>query len=1113
MEKLYPRVDILPKNAIKLILIILLLPSLAYAQTELRLTANMRSFESPIITHPSGIVQNPSGSVWSFTGQAGLTKNGTSYTSGNPNAPSGSQVLYLENSGYVETSFYFPYSGYYRFKFKAAWRQNAALKTKYIRIKVGTEEVGEIEIKSQLYDQYYTLPIQLTSGWKTIRIEGDNPNNPGSYMGFVDDFRIEQLPVLVNYPLMTVQPGTAYVIGTSNYNFNQLKVRGTLVAPVNHDVNITAKFILVEDDGRFQIGQERSPYEEEATITLTGTNPADTPLGTKVLGAMDNGVIELHGKEKISWTKLRESIGPNHAQPWKLKVAEPVDWKAGDEIVIAPSRAPSDSVDTGFAHQYEKKTIQYIPYGNQDLILSSNVQYHHSALTGYWNGNGQSWYLDQRAEVGLLTRNIKVQGDAASETSKMGAHIVVAGHNADGFISGVELYRMGQNQVIGKYPFHWHHGHDATGEFFKNSSIHRSYNRGLTIHRTYNTVVEDNVIFDHIGHGIFLEEGNEEGHEIRGNLVIGTKKPIPGEEMSDRADDGETLDEIQNRGPAAFWITHPNNIIEDNVAAGTVGTGFWYIFPRWDTGNQNKETQKAPFGSFKNNVAHSTNNGFDMFDELGVWDWTVNPAVFYPHSVNKNIGYLSTSDYYVENCTWYANRVGIYTGTGQNLHYRDETYREIYAPDKNLIFKNNIFADNEKAIMPASNNIIENTVFIDDTGSGNAPSVGRQSLLHAYDGGGQIRNSHISGFNSHTKHMMSLAGAEFPFGNFRFTNTTRANPVQFRISTAHHEQEGRRNIMIYDEDGSIGGLANTTLVMETPFNTVGDEAAIPGWTNFVRSTQNRRYVNTRLRVHYFYQPHWNWAPDVNVVREESGVTVATMSYQQDTPTLPFIMNDPNRIYIYDWQYTGNDDITDVMYTGPDTEINGQMFDRRVLQFKLANTVEAGDFVIVRFDDMSHLPGVYVDRSSDPRVNSLGSSATALTMLVKNNLNDLKNSNFSAYYDDGNHIYIKAIANGDFSQYFTFHWDPVTGGGGGTANNSFGLEGEKMSEPSQMVYPNPATDKLYIKGVENGEEVQVVDITGKLMQTSTYNSYLDISQIKSGMYVVRTQNGNHKFKKQ
>src|SRR5205085_8082033 len=42
---------------------------------------------------------NPSGSAWTFLGGAGLAGNGSSFTAGNPPAPQGAQVAFLQSSG------------------------------------------------------------------------------------------------------------------------------------------------------------------------------------------------------------------------------------------------------------------------------------------------------------------------------------------------------------------------------------------------------------------------------------------------------------------------------------------------------------------------------------------------------------------------------------------------------------------------------------------------------------------------------------------------------------------------------------------------------------------------------------------------------------------------------------------------------------------------------------------------------------------------------------------------------------------------------------------------------------------------------------------------------
>ncbi len=70
--------------------------------------------------------------------------------------------------------------------------------------------------------------------------------------------------------------------------------------------------------------------------------------------------------------------------------------------------------------------------------------------------------VDERGEVGLLTRNIKIQAAADAEQNFFGGHIM-AMVTSKMFVEGVELNRMGQNLQLARYPIHWHLVGDAKG--------------------------------------------------------------------------------------------------------------------------------------------------------------------------------------------------------------------------------------------------------------------------------------------------------------------------------------------------------------------------------------------------------------------------------------------------------------------------------------------------------------------------------------------------------------------------------------------------------------------------------------------------------------------------
>ena len=70
--------------------------------------------------------------------------------------------------------------------------------------------------------------------------------------------------------------------------------------------------------------------------------------------------------------------------------------------------------------------------------------------------------MDERGEVGMLSRNIVIQASPDAETTLYGGHIMAMGASKM-FVEGVELNRMGQNMHLARYPIHWHLVGDAPG--------------------------------------------------------------------------------------------------------------------------------------------------------------------------------------------------------------------------------------------------------------------------------------------------------------------------------------------------------------------------------------------------------------------------------------------------------------------------------------------------------------------------------------------------------------------------------------------------------------------------------------------------------------------------
>jgi hypothetical protein len=120
----------------------------------------------------------------------------------------------------------------------------------------------------------------------------------------------------------------------------------------------------------------------------------------------------------------------------------------------------------------------------------------------YMHFGSITYGVDERAEVGLLTRNIVIHGD---RKGTFGGHTMIAAGFKSVHIEGVELSNMGQANSVGRYPVHFHMcGQVPVGTYVRYNSIHHSNFRCVTIHGSHGVTVEGNVAYDHYGHCFFL---------------------------------------------------------------------------------------------------------------------------------------------------------------------------------------------------------------------------------------------------------------------------------------------------------------------------------------------------------------------------------------------------------------------------------------------------------------------------------------------------------------------------------------------------------------------------------------------------------------------------------
>src|SRR5689334_3169274 len=280
---------------------------------------------------------------------------------------------------------------------------------------------------------------------------------------------------------------------------NGLTIDGKLSFANNKDLELTTEWVMLH--GELEIGTEAQPHTRKATITLTDNVKGEdigVPAASIASERVDRGImimggtLNLHGDRKHTWTKLANTA---NAGSTSIQVLDASGWRVGDEIVLA-----STDFDP---RQAERRTISAIK-GNA-ITLNAKLDYMHFGKI--------TFDVDERGEVGLLTRNVVLQASAdAAEPPFYGGHVMAMGASRM-FVEGVEFQRMGQNLTLARYPIHWHLVGDANGQYIRNAAIHDTYNRCVTVHGTNFLRVENNVTYNTVGHCFFLEDGIEHGNE------------------------------------------------------------------------------------------------------------------------------------------------------------------------------------------------------------------------------------------------------------------------------------------------------------------------------------------------------------------------------------------------------------------------------------------------------------------------------------------------------------------------------------------------------------------------------------------------------------------------
>src|SRR6202050_3426108 len=486
--------------------------------------------------------------------------------------------------------------------------------------------------------------------------------------------------------VVTIDKDMNVVLDVTPPALRSLTINGKLSFADNKDLELTTEWVMVH--GELEIGTEAKPHTRKATITLTDNVKDEDMSGTGGTSdrsdrgiMMMGGTLNLHGNRTNSWTKLSKTA---EAGSNSIEVLNAAGWRAGDMIVLA-----STDFDP---HEAERRTIAAIR-GNT-ITLDKKLDYMHFGKI--------TFDVDERGEVGMLSRNIVIQASPDADQTLFGGH-VMAMLGSKMYVDGVELNRMGQNMHLARYPIHWHLvGDGGQGQYIKNSAIHDTYNRCVTVHGTNFLHVENNVTYNTVGHCFFLEDGAEHGNQFVHNLAIQVKCHTSkacaptnlganGENMGSNPLNRATYRAASMSGKdtllpsdntvTAYWITNPDNVFIDNVAAGSDENGFWWSLPEHPQGkfvgteiSKTTWPRRTRMAEFRGNVVHSNYDGFMLDRNInleGVFGLAGPSHIAKENPADEN---SKSVESLLENLSAYKNRNGGVWSRGELTVFRNLQY-------------------------------------------------------------------------------------------------------------------------------------------------------------------------------------------------------------------------------------------------------------------------------------------------------------------------------------------------------------------------------------------------------------------------------------------------------
>jgi hypothetical protein len=434
-------------------------------------------FETPHLgTGSSAYRYNPSGSAWTFSTSSGLAGNSSAFTSGNPPAPDGTQVAFLQKSGTVSQSITFT-AGTYVLSVSAAQRANVQSNSQTFQVLVDGIVVATFTPPGSAYTVMTTGSFTVTAGTHTLLFRGLNPNG-GDNTTFIDQVRVSFVATVIDPGFETPALGTGpsayqYMPAGSPWTFSNTAglagngsafTSGNPPAPDGTQVAFlqttsTIRQAITFGSGTFSLTVSAAQRANTQSSSQTFQVLIDgavigtfTPPGTSYTSFTTNNFTVSAGAHTVTFKGLNPQGGDNTVFLDQVQITFVASLAANDIPIVGDW--DGNGTTTIGIYRPGNNTF-YLRNGNSPGAASIVVQYGLPGdipLAGDWDGNGITTigvYRPSNSSFNL--RNVNYSGSdypASLDTTFFfgipGDQPVVGDWNGDGVMT-VGVYRPGTN--------------------------------------------------------------------------------------------------------------------------------------------------------------------------------------------------------------------------------------------------------------------------------------------------------------------------------------------------------------------------------------------------------------------------------------------------------------------------------------------------------------------------------------------------------------------------------------------------------------------------------------------------------------------------------------------